>query len=164
MKYNGPLQPTEIETCNLDYIKGFLHSFSILNEPNSTLGYSYDIIELRNDGDNLIESLKTFSFVFKNQPIVLNVISETTFKAFLEKWFFHEGELRNHSSDEYKKDRIVEFYYQAIKDITKVDNINKVENLSMDYEETYLDLGVSHDYFVLLGQDRTFLLYFRFDD
>jgi len=163
MQYLGHFETIEIDSLSSDYIKGFLHCISMLNEPETTLTYSYDILMLPSDG-TLLESLKkSFHFVFQQEALTLTPILKEELQNTLTNWFFKFGELRKEENSIRKIENTVSFCTNALLSIIKPISIYQIDNLSDDVGPPYA-LGIAYNYYVLESGTRRHLLYFRYDD
>lgn len=77
---------------SIEYIKGVLHSYAVLNEPESNLGYDYEIIEI-DKAENVVDQIKERFYIFEKQPLELKHLLLEEFINFLKKWFFCAGEI-----------------------------------------------------------------------
>ena len=145
----------------IEYIKGVLHTYAHVNQPNTNLSYVYDIVEFEKS-ENIAETLKGRFYIFKNQEIELNEISNDNFLGILRDWFY--GFEISKLIAEYRQGPEVKFFLELLKDILKIDEIFMIENLQHENEETYLELGVYFDYFVLKSTEKNYILYFKYCD
>ena len=152
-----------LEFKSIEYIRGYLHNYADLNTPNSTLSYDYGIIEFAKS-DNNIESLKNLVDEFKNQPIKLKLVEELEFKNSIGKWFFENGELSEVKFNDKRKENEIERFYALLNNFLEIKSYFRIENLKSEFETVHLDLGVFYEYFLLIGDKKNCLLYFRYDD
>ena len=147
----------------IEYIRGVLHTYAELNQPNSTLAYEYEIVEFEKS-ENITEVLQKKFYIFENQQIELSEISKVDFLEILKAWFFSNGEINNLNISEYQKDNKLKYFSKLIKDILSVEKYFKVDNLMSENEITYLELGIYYDYLVLKSSEKNFILYFKYID
>lgn len=147
----------------IEYIRGILHSFAELNEPNSNLQFEYEIVEFEKS-DDISKFLKERFFVFENQQIELAEISKQAFLEILKVWFYHNGELRNLNIDNSKQENQISYFFNLLENILKVIQILEVQNLKSENEKVHLELGIDYNYFVLNGFEKNYILYFTFND
>ena len=147
----------------IEYIRGVLHTYAELNQPNSTLAYEYEIVEFEKS-ENIIEVLRKKFYIFENQQIELKEISKIDFLEILKTWFFSNGEVHNLNISEYQKDNKLKYFLKLIEEILNVDKYFKIDNLISENEITYLELGIYYDYLVLKSSEKNFILYFTYID
>ncbi|TXK74609.1 hypothetical protein [Mesonia sp. K4-1] len=166
MNYRNRIQikdSNEYQVTSIEYLKGVLHTYSDLNRPNSNLDYEYEIIELYKS-ENIIKTLKKEFYVFENQQIELELISEIDFKSILQSWFFNNGSLTDIKLNDSRKESEIQNFVNHLKSILKITEIYKIENLKSSLENQFNELGVFYQYLLLSCQKSDFILYFRYDD
>jgi hypothetical protein len=146
-----------------EYIRGVLHTYAELNQPNSNLAYEYEIVEFEKS-ENITEVLQKKFYIFENQQIELNEISKVDFLEILKAWFFCNGEVNNLNISEYQKYNKLKYFSKLIEDILNVEKYFKVDNLMSENEIAYLELGIYYDYLVLKSTEKNFILYFKYID
>lgn len=147
----------------IEYIQGFLNAYALLNQPNTTLVYEYEIVEFEKS-ENIIKTLKEKFYIFENQEIKLNEISKIEFLEILQAWFYKNGELHKLNKSAYHQENHLKLCLQMFEDILKIDTFFKIENLNDEHETTYLELGVAYEYLVLKSAEKNFIVYFTYTD
>jgi hypothetical protein len=104
----------------IEYIRGVLHTYAELNQPNSTLAYEYEIVQFEKSG-SIAEVLKKKFYIFENQQIELNEISQNDFLEILRDWFYKNGEIRNLNITEYQQNNKLNYFLRLLEDILNVD-------------------------------------------
>ncbi|WP_207536461.1 hypothetical protein [Desertivirga arenae] len=72
-------ESNEYQLDKLEYILGVIHTYAILNTPQSNLTYEYDLVELATT-DSLQEYLKNTYYIFAKQPLELVRMSDEEFR------------------------------------------------------------------------------------
>jgi hypothetical protein len=158
MKRFSPFYSIPFEKFSTQYILGILHTYATLNEPESTLEFIYDIVEIEKKSENLLEVIKNKIEDFSYQPFSLKLIEPTAFKQILEEWLFME------ISTIKKKTQKVENFFNMLKEVTLFEKVYSIDGLSSDYEKINTELGVCYEYLVLESEKSLYLLCFSYTD
>ncbi|ACU04350.1 hypothetical protein [Pedobacter heparinus] len=157
MKYSGTLDDGDYKNLGIPFIKGILHTFESLNQPDSTLSYDYDIVQVEKGNKNMIETLKEQFDVLRDQSFNLNSISDEELKKSLTGWLF---ETKFVSASKVEKE--VNFFHNLLKEITGYKSCFRATEL--DSTSFSYDLGVYYEYFVLESEAYIYVLYFNYSD
>lgn len=118
---------------SLDYIRGVLHTYAGLNQPDSDLTYEYDIIELQ---EAVVgpEDLKNNCSIFRNQPLQLAPLTKAACKSTLLDWFFRSGELHHLPLNDTRKNNEVDHFYALLREAIDLRQVNAVGGLDAAFE------------------------------
>lgn len=157
MKYTGTLDTKHYKDLGIPYIKGILHTFASINEPESTLSYEYDIVKIEKGNKNLVEILKEQFDVLKDQSFEINLISDEALKKSLTNWLFETKFVLAS-----KVEKEVDFFHKLLQEITSYRSCYLMKEL--DSSSFSYDLGVDYEYFVLESEEYIYVLYFNYSD
>jgi len=150
MQYLGAFKTTDFKDLGINYLRGVLHTFASLNQPESTLAYDYEIIDIDVTNSDLIVSLKEQLPLLTNERFTLESITTEEFKISLENWLF-ETKLVS----DYIIKREINFVFKLIKEITGFNSLYLLKGL---------DIAVAYEYFVLEADKKLYLIYFSYTD
>lgn len=142
---------------SVDYLRGILHVYARLNEPQTNLVYDYDLLELGTGLD--IQLLLKAQEDFKDETPILTAISTDAFIEELQSWLFKNGELTELNLTAQQQDQEVKFLYKALGEALTLKEVFKISELSGSYH-----FGVYYDYYVLETHGSWYLLYFLYID
>jgi hypothetical protein len=141
-----------------NYFEGILHTYEMLNQPDTNLVYEYEIIAFDKTED-IATSLKESFIDFSTKNIKLKSITVYELETHVKSWFFTSGEVSKLSLNEDKQVRIASNFCDIM-----VVTLGLSEYYFIDNLDSYYDLGVAYDYLVLIGTTKNYLLYFRYSD
>jgi hypothetical protein len=157
MKRLGTFKTTDFKDFGINYLHGVLHTFGSLNQPDSTLAYDYDIVEVNRSNSDLVITLKEQIPLFSTEQIVLDSTTDEEFKISLTNWLF---EIKLVS--DYRMEREIDFVFKLIKEITEFTSIYSLSGL--DTSEFSYNFGVGYEHFVLEADRKLYLIYFCYTD
>jgi len=155
MLYNGTFETIEFRKMGIEYLRGILHTFSSLNQPESNLIYDYDIVELKKGNGDLINLIQTNLQSFAKYPIMLQLIDSETFKKALTSWLFEKKLMSEHKINNY-----IDFFYNLLIDVTTCKSIYVINHSEFDI----YDFGVFFEHFILESSDSLYLVAFSYTD
>lgn len=157
MKYNHTLENGNYKDLGLPYLKGILHTYQALNQPDTTLRYEYDIVRVEKINRSIIETLTQRFDLLKHQSFELVSISDEELQRYLTGWLF---ETKFVSGTKVRKE--ITFFYEVLKEIIGYNScfvITGLDSASFTY-----DLGIHYHYFVLESEICLYVLYFNYSD
>src|SRR3569833_1766064 len=150
MEYNGTFGKTKIKELGLPYLRGMLHTYAILNQPESNLLYEYDIIQIKKTGDDLKSTLLAEFEIFIGQPFTVALSDENSLRKALLSWLFEENFV-----SERRSQYIVDCFHADLQHIT---DFKSIFMINLDFIK--YDFGVSYEYFILESEQYWYFLYF----
>lgn len=156
MEYNGTFVTTKVKDLGLPYLRGILHTYASLNQPESDLFYEYDIIQIKKGGADLEAILMTKFEVFSDQPFNIAPTDEKNLRQTLLSWLFE-----NQFVSDKKIKNITDHFYKVLQHVTDFTSISLI-NLDLDFIK--YDFGVAYEYYVLESELSWYLLYFTYSD
>jgi len=154
MEYNGTFVSTKIKDLGLPYLRGILHTYAYLNQPESNLSYEYDVIQIDKSGPDLTATLIAEFDIFIDQPFTISPSDEKCLKATLSSWFFETKFV----SDE-KSENISNGFYRLLYHIT---DFKAIFLVNLDFVK--YDFGIAYEYYVLESDSSWYILYFTYSD
>ena len=154
MEYNGTFVTTKIKDLGLPYLRGILHTYASLNQPESNLSYEYDIIQIKKGESDLKASLITEFEVFSDQPFNITLSDEKNLRQTLLSWLFE-----NQFVSDKKIKNITDHFYKTLQQVTDFTSISLINLDFIKY-----DFGVAYEYYVLESELSWYLLYFTYSD
>lgn len=142
---------------SLGYIRGVLHTYAALNQPESNLIYDYNLFELGHGLD--IYTLLEAQEDFKDEAPVLSAISSDVFTEELKNWLFKNGELTELHLAIERQAQEAKYLFDVLSETISLKVIHKISGLTDNYH-----FGVFYDYYALETEEKWYLLYFLYTD